>query len=365
MPAPSASPWAPPGGSAAVAPAVASPYAPPATHAAPAAYAPPPPAGSPYAPPPYGAPPPAPYTPHPYSPHATPGPMPYPPPHGMQAAASTKRMWLVGAGAAAVIAIIITIVVLTRSSGGVGSREEIINETLAALSAGDVDKLVALVDPKNLFDRLLDCSGASEDLDDMSPKALEREFREKAEKLADKVKGHKLEVVAVEARDIDRDYGDGRAYGGKDRNVIRKGDKVFGSCRARETFRAHDVIVTVRETRPGKKAKKKRVKLELVEVDGDWYLVDAPRGRSSDDIPALGEDADDEDAMLEKMREFTDAMCACKDKQCASRVSDDMTKWSTELMKHSGDRVNAKISTKMASITKQLGDCMMKAMTEE
>jgi hypothetical protein len=359
LPSPSASPWAPPGGSAAVAPIVESPYAPPGAHAPPASHAPPPPAASPYAPPPYGAPPPAPYTPQRYSPHVASGAMPYPPPHGVHAATgSNKRLWLVGAGAAALI-VIVAIVALTRSSGGVGSRAELINQTFAALSAGDVDKLVKLVDPENLFDRVLDCS--SSDDDELTPKQLEREFREKAERLADKVKGRKLEVVAVESKKIDRDFGDGRAYGGKDRSVIKKGDKVFDGCRAKETFRAHEVIVTVKETRPGKKAKKKRAKLELLEVDGDWYLVDAPRGRSSDDIPGLGEDdGDDDDAMLEKMREFKDAMCACRDQHCAKRVSDEMTKWGESAMKL--PRKNTKVSPKLEEIAKQLGECMMKAM---
>lgn len=351
LPSPSASPWAPPGGSAAVvqpaavaaAPHAASPYAP-----------------SPYAPPPHGAPPPPPYVPQPQHPaHA---PMPYPPPHVAARTAGTKRLWLVGAGAAAVIAIIVTIVVLTRSSGGVGSRREIVNATIAALAAGDVDKLVALADPKSLFERVLDCSDSDDE--DVTPRALEREFRDKAERLADKVSGRKLEVIAIENRKI-RDGGDGRGYGGRDPGVFKKGDKVFGGCRARESFRAHEVMVTVEETRKGKKPKKKNVKLELLEIDGDWYLVDAPRGRADDDIPALGDDVDDsgEEAM-EKMREFKDAMCRCTDRTCANRVTEEMTKWSTDIMKRDRGRAlsDSKMSTKLEAITKQFSECMMKAM---
>ena len=293
--------------------------------------------------------------------------MPYPPPQVAARPAGNKRLWLVAAGAAAVIAIIVTIVVLTRSSGGVGSRREIVDATIAALAAGDVDKLVALADPKSLFERVLDCSDSDDE--DVTPKALEREFREKAERLADKVSGRKLEVIAVENRQIPdkrtRDGGDGRGYGGRDAGVFKKGDKVFGGCRARETFRAHEVMVTVEETRKGKKAKKKNVKLELLEIDGDWYLVDAPRGRADDDIPALGDDADDSgEETIEKMREFKDAMCRCADSTCAKRVTDDMTKWSTDLMKRDSGRAltDSKLSSKLEGITKQFSDCMMKAM---
>ena len=367
MPTPSASPWAPPGGSAAVSPAVghaghaSGPVtgpiaADPASGPVAAPYS--PYAQSPYAPPPYGAPPPAPYVPQPQ--HPAPVPIPYPAQHPAGRPATNKRLWLVGAAAAAVIAIIVTIVVLTRSSGGVGSRQEIVNATIAALAAGDVNKLVALADPKSLFERVLDCSNSDDD--DMTPKALEREFREKSERLADKVSGRRLEVISIESRKIDRDSGDGRGYGGRDSGVFKKGDKVFGGCRAREAFRAHEVMVTVEETRKGKKPRQKSVPLELLEVDGDWYLVDAPRGRADDEIPALGDDSDSDD-MVEKMREFKDQMCRCTDRTCANRVTEAMTKWSTDVMKRDRDNDFAKkLSPKLEEITKQFSECMMKAM---
>ena len=344
LPSPSESPWAPPGGSA------ARPVTPPAFESA---YAPHPP--SPYAPPVQGMPAPAPYVPQPV--------MPYPPPAPPAVArAANRKMLFVGLGAAGAIGVIVLIVVLTRSSGGASSRAEVVNETFAALAAGDVERLVKLVDPKNLFARVLDCRNASGD-DKLDREELEREFREKSLRLIDKVKGRRFEVISIENKPIDRDHGDGRAYGGGDRGVFEKGDNVLGGCRAKETFRAHELIVVVAERKGEQPAQKKRAKLELLEVDGDWYLVDAPRGRSGDDLPGLGEDDDDDDA-LAKMTELKDQMCRCSDADCARRVTDAMTKWGEQMGRRNDERKpSSTLTAKLEIITKQFGDCMTKAMS--
>ena len=193
-----------------------------------------------------------------------------------------KRLWLVCVAAAFAIAIIVTIVVLTRSGPRARSRDEIVNTTIAALAAGDVDKLVALSRPTNL-DRLLDCSNTA--AADVTAEQLEREFRQAAERLAGKVSGRKLRVVAIENRDLARDD----VGSGADPNVFRKGDKVLGPCRARTTFRGEEVMVTVEETRGRKTPENKTVTLGLYEVDGAWYLVDVPRGRAVNGLSALGD----------------------------------------------------------------------------
>jgi hypothetical protein len=36
-------------------------------------------------------------------------------------------------------------------------------------------------------------------------------------------------------------------------------------------------------------------------------------------------------ATVEKLREFSSAMCACQDRDCVDRVVDDMTQWAQEL----------------------------------
>jgi hypothetical protein len=72
-----------------------------------------------------------------------------------------------------------------------------------------------------------------------------------------------------------------------------------------------------------------------------------------------------EDA-LAKMTEFKDRICACADKPCAQKVTDDMTAWSQEMAKNAGDMkpddVSPDDAKKMAEISKRMGDCSMKVM---
>jgi hypothetical protein len=68
-----------------------------------------------------------------------------------------------------------------------------------------------------------------------------------------------------------------------------------------------------------------------------------------------------------KMTEFKDQMCACKDKACADKVQEGMTKWSTEMAAKAGDKKEAKTDEatmkKMTEVGQAYGECMTKAMT--
>ena len=66
---------------------------------------------------------------------------------------------------------------------------------------------------------------------------------------------------------------------------------------------------------------------------------------------------------ISKLSGFKDQMCKCTDATCAQKVSEEMTTWTQQTQK---DQKQAKPSDeeqkKMADITKQLTDCMTKAM---
>ena len=70
-------------------------------------------------------------------------------------------------------------------------------------------------------------------------------------------------------------------------------------------------------------------------------------------------------AAIVKMREFTGEMCACKDAACAQRVSDEMTRWAQARGRdRDADMRPTDDETKeITDITKQMTDCMMKAMS--
>ncbi len=68
-----------------------------------------------------------------------------------------------------------------------------------------------------------------------------------------------------------------------------------------------------------------------------------------------------------KMTEFKDEMCKCKDKACADKVQESMTKWSTEQAAKAGDKKDVKADEatmkKMTEVGQQYGECMTKAMS--
>jgi hypothetical protein len=67
------------------------------------------------------------------------------------------------------------------------------------------------------------------------------------------------------------------------------------------------------------------------------------------------------------MQMFTDKMCACTTLACAQGVSDEMMKWSQEVVKEMGAPVDPKPTEaemkKMTEIGMRMGQCMQHAMT--
>lgn len=68
-----------------------------------------------------------------------------------------------------------------------------------------------------------------------------------------------------------------------------------------------------------------------------------------------------------KMTEFKDQMCACKDKACADKVQESMTKWSTDMAAKAGENKDQKADEatmkKMTEVGQAYGECMTKAMS--
>ncbi len=75
--------------------------------------------------------------------------------------------------------------------------------------------------------------------------------------------------------------------------------------------------------------------------------------------------------MLAKQAQFADDMCKCKehDVDCAKKVTDEMTKWGTEMAKNAkpgdAEKVSEEDTKKMMDISKKMTDCSTKAMTPD
>jgi hypothetical protein len=62
-----------------------------------------------------------------------------------------------------------------------------------------------------------------------------------------------------------------------------------------------------------------------------------------------------------KMTEYKDKMCACKDADCAKKVSDEMTAWTASFSKSQGDKKLGEADQKRTTeLGTQMGECMMK-----
>lgn len=88
-------------------------------------------------------------------------------------------------------------------------------------------------------------------------------------------------------------------------------------------------------------------------------------GLQSDGLDkAAGELLSPIEPLMAKMAGFSDQMCACKDAECARRVSDEMTAWSQELAKKDEEppKLSEDQQKRAMAIGTKMGECMQKAM---
>src|SRR5689334_8945334 len=69
---------------------------------------------------------------------------------------------------------------------------------------------------------------------------------------------------------------------------------------------------------------------------------------------------------LAKMEGFSKSMCECKDKACADKVNEEMTKWGTEMAKNAGaakdEKPDPELAKKTADVMGKYTECMTKLM---
>jgi hypothetical protein len=64
-----------------------------------------------------------------------------------------------------------------------------------------------------------------------------------------------------------------------------------------------------------------------------------------------------------KLTELKDKMCACKDKACSDKISEEMTRWSQAQAKSDGDKpvpLSEEDAEKTAAVTAQIAQCLLK-----
>jgi hypothetical protein len=71
--------------------------------------------------------------------------------------------------------------------------------------------------------------------------------------------------------------------------------------------------------------------------------------------------------VIARMVELKDKMCACKDKACTEKVTEELTRWGQEQAKATGDKVvnlSEDERKKSATVSEEMSKCMAKVVTE-
>ncbi len=229
-----------------------------------------------------------------------------------------------------------------------------VKDALAALAAGDVERLMTLADPKAMYEYAFSCKDDRNDGEMASDaRSLETALREDFTKAVDKTKGARIEVVSI------RNEMRGWNRRSRDRNAtfIAKGGALSSACVAKTDVMFHEVEVRVKISKDGNTSESK-TKLDLVHAKGRWFVSKIPRDLSMSEGAA--------GAAVAKMEEFQKRMCDCKDKACADNVNEDMTKWGTEMARNASydrdDRPDPDLARKSADIMTKYTECMTKLM---
>jgi hypothetical protein len=204
-----------------------------------------------------------------HPPHQAPHPQHGPPPgHAMPPPAGGKSktgLYIgLGVGALAVAGGVIAIVLLTKKSGpsgGGSSREDVVRQTIAALTRGDADTLLKLTGIEN-SDRFIKCD-KKQDPEDRK-KSIER-LRERYQEAADAAKGAKVEIVEIGKDD--------------DPEVTKKGTTVEqgeGECETTMEVIEHRFEIALKVTPKDGKAAKQETKMSVMSVGGGWFLDKPP-----------------------------------------------------------------------------------------
>ncbi len=186
-----------------------------------------------------------------------------PPASAVEAAPKKKSSGALMIGVIAAVAIIagvIIAVVVSKGGGtkpGLASADEVTNETIAALTAGDVDRLVALIATEH-NQGSVQCEEGSTTLD--LPKALSDQ-REMLGKLVGKSKGLTVDLVKL---------------GMPKTMKLEKGKEIAKGCKLTTDGAIHEHDLSVKVKFADKPARDRTYKIMIGEADGRWFLAVPP-----------------------------------------------------------------------------------------
>jgi hypothetical protein len=259
--------------------------------------------------------------------------------HGQHARPKSKLPLFLAIGGVAIAGGVVAIVLAMKGGGGGGGASDpkaVAEQTIAAMGAGDVDKLIALTGMEQMYASAIKCDDTANEEDRDLSKAIEKS-KKRFQRDLDKIKGVKLELASMpdlDKRDTGADI------------VLKKGEKMMKGCVSNADVRMVETKLTVKVD-----GKDQDAKLGLLQVDGKWYLIAPP------DIQKGG----NFDEQLAKMAGFRDKMCACADSTCGDATFKEMQAWtSANIQELDKAKPSADDMKKAAAITDDMTKCMMK-----
>jgi hypothetical protein len=188
--------------------------------------------------------------------------------------------------------------------GGSGSPDALIKGTLAALSAGDIDGLVKMSDPKGLRGTI-ECK-SEEAKEEMDPDKQIRKIKREYEELVDSTKGMKIELVSSKKGDVGKTF--------------EKGEEVEDTCKANVKIQMVTYALKLKLEKDGQTGEQD-VDIEMLDAGGRFFLMEPPVVKIGPNYKAI----------LEKMKDYKEKMCACKDTACSEKVDKEFMSWTKEM----------------------------------
>jgi hypothetical protein len=206
------------------------------------------------------------------------------------------------------------------------SRDGIVHEAIARLSAGDAEGFLALAPTAAQMQSAVSCDEGSRMKDLMDE--VVRETSDKLRESAQKAKG-RFEVVAIESRRVKEE---GKAGEREEK------------CTLKVDVATHKLEVKLKADNGSPRT----IRLDVLALGPRFYLT------KSSSIGGGGN-------LVEKFAEHTEKMCACKDMACATKVNDEFSKAMAEFAKETVEAPPDEAVTKqLTALAQKLAECQMK-----
>lgn len=210
------------------------------------------------------------------------------------------------------------------------SRDGIVHEAIARLSAGDAEGFIALAPTADQMQAVVTCDDGSRMKELMGE--VVRETNDKLREAIKKASG-RFEVVAIESRRV-------KAEG--------KAGEREEKCTLKVDVATHKLEVKLKAD----DGSPRTVRLDVLELGTRFYLT-----KSS----SIGKSGN----LVEAFAAHTEKICACKDMACATQTNEEFSKAMAEFAKETVDAPpDEAVSKQLTALGQKMAECTAKLATQ-